>query len=61
MSKITHRFVRVSREAGLAGAGVIPRDIVAHGVVAARARYHALVHILAMHLAVTDVAGFAFA
>lgn len=56
-----YRFVRVSRKTRLTGASVIPGDIVAHGVVAARARYQALVHVLAVDLAVADVARFAFA
>lgn len=56
-----YRFVRVSRKARLTGASVIARDIVAHGIVAARARYQALVHILATDLAVAEVARLAFA
>lgn len=45
----------------MARTGVIPWNIVTDGIVGARARYRALVHILAVNLAVADVAGFAFA
>lgn len=57
----TYTVERVSRESVLTRAGIIAGCIVAHGIVAACTCYRALVHVLAMHLAVADVAGFALA
>lgn len=57
----TYSFVGVSREPRLTGTSVVPRNIVADRIITTRTRYRALVHILAMHLAVADVARFAFA
>lgn len=59
--RYTHTAVRVSRKSTLTRAGIIARYVVTYGIVAACAWYHALVHILAVHLTVADVAGFALA
>lgn len=61
MTMCTHTVVRVSRESVLTRAGVIAEYVVTQGIVAACTRYRALVHVLAAHLAVADVAGLALA
>ena len=57
----TYSFVRVSRVPSLTGASIVSRYIIADSIISTGSRYRALVHILAMHLAVADVARFAFA
>lgn len=59
--RYTHTVERVSRESVLTRAGIIAGRVVAHGIVATCAWYRTLIHILTVHLTVTDVTGFALA